>query len=73
MKIYRNASILTLAAYIVLLFINPIVVAYLSTFLLAVNIVTMFSVEYYTKKFVSELENRKNAELLSALKKIKKI
>ena len=73
MKTYRNVSIATLIAYIMLLFVDPVIVGYLATFLVAVNVITMFSVEYYTKKFVSELENRKNAELLSALKKIKKI
>lgn len=70
---YRNASIVTLIAYIGLLFINPAIVGYIATFLVAVNIVTMLTVEQYAKQVTNELENRKNAELLSALKKLKRI
>lgn len=73
MKNYRNASIITLILYVGLLFVNPAIVAYIATFLVALNVLTMFTVERYAKQVTNELQNRKNAELLSALKKLKRL
>ena len=73
MKNYRNASIITLILYVGLLFVNPAIVGYIATFLVALNVLTMFTVERYAKQVTNELQNRKNAELLSALKKLKRL
>ena len=73
MKNYRNASIITLILYVGLLFVNPAIVGYIATFLVALNVLTMFTVKRYAKQVTNELQNRKNAELLSALKKLKRL
>ena len=73
MKSYRNASIVTLLAYIALMFVNPIAVAWIAIGALVLNISVMFTVESYAKKVLNEREKQINAQLLSALKKMNRL
>lgn len=73
MKLYKTLSVVNLALYTVLMFIEPLAVAYIAIGILALNVITMYSVEYYVKKEMGKMEEKRNASLLSALKKLKRL
>lgn len=73
MKAFKYSSLLTLIAYSILMFIDPVIVAWTALVVVFLNTVSLFLTEYYVKKELESIEKRKLAHTLATIAKVKKL
>lgn len=73
MKAFKYSSLLTLMAYSVLMFVDPIIVAWTALFIVFLNTVSLFLTEYYVKRELANIEKKKMAQTLATIAKVKRL
>ena len=73
MKTLKYTTLATLAVYAVLMFINPVIVAWAALVIVAMNTVALFITDYYNTKKLRKQYERNLATVLANVSRIKNL